>query len=218
LVRRAAGYFPSMRRKSLILVALAISPAAALAAPSPTSVSIFAQPMVVTYGSEITLSGMVTPAKAVKVQVSSQPCMKPQARQEPLSVTSTAQGAWTASVMPTSRTAYLAKAKGADSPALIVQVQPAVRLAKVGRHRFRTRISAAQSFGGKIALFQKRTSIGWKTVKSVILTELGSGGGTVVSGKTFRSGIRAGRTVRVLFTQHQAGDCYLAGTSGLLRN
>ena len=75
LVRRAAGYFPSMRRKSLILVALAISPAAALAAPSPTSVSIAAQPMVVTYGSEIRLSGMVTPAKAVKVQVSSQACM-----------------------------------------------------------------------------------------------------------------------------------------------
>ena len=84
LVRRAAGYFPSMRRKSLILVGLAISPAAALAAPSPTSVSIAAEPMVVTYGSEIKLSGMVTPAKAVKVQVSSQPCMKPQARQEPL--------------------------------------------------------------------------------------------------------------------------------------
>jgi hypothetical protein len=207
-----------MRRKSLILVGLAISPAAALAAPSPTSVSIAAEPMVVTYGSDIKLSGMVTPAKAVKVQVSSQPCMKPQARQEPLSVTSTAQGAWTASVMPTSRTAYLAKAKSADSPALIVQVQPAVRLAKIGRHRFRARISAAQSFDGKIALFQKRTPTKWKTVKSVVLTELGSGNGTFVSGKTFRSGIRAGRTVRVLFTQRQAGDCYLAGTSGLLRS
>jgi len=218
LVRRAAGYLPSMRRKSLILVGLALSPAAALAAPSPSSVSIVAEPMVVTYGSEVELSGMVTPAKAVTVHISRQACMKPQARQEPLSVTSTAQGAWTASVMPTSRTAYLAKAKSADSPTLIVQVRPAVRLAKIGRHRFRARISAAQSFGGKIALFQKRTSIGWKTVKSVVLTELGSASGTVVSGKTFHSGIRAGRTVRVLFTQHQAGDCYLEGTSGLQRS
>jgi hypothetical protein len=88
----------------------------------------------------------------------------------------------------------------------------------VGRHRFRTRISAAQSFAGKIALFQKRTPMKWKTIKSVVLAELGSRSGTVVSGKTFHSGIRAGRTVRVLFTQHQAGDCYLDGTSGLLRN
>ena len=59
--------------------------------------------------------------------------------------------------MPTSRTAYLAKAKGAGQPR--PDRPGATRgqaLAKVGRHRFRTRISAAQSFGGKIALFQKR--------------------------------------------------------------
>jgi hypothetical protein len=207
-----------MRRKTLILVGLAISPAAALAAPSPTSVTIAADPLVVTYGAASKLSGMVTPAKAVKVQISSQACVTGQAQQSPLTVTSTAQGAWSASVTPASRTVYQAKAKSAESPSLTVQVRPAVALAKVGRHRFRTRISAAQSFGGKIALFQKRRSSGWKTVKSVVLSELGSGSGTVVSGKTFRSGIRAGRTVRVLFTHRQAGECYLAGMSGSIKS
>jgi hypothetical protein len=128
-------------------------------------------------------------------------------------VTSTAQGTWTATVTPGSKTVYQAKAKSTDSPSLTVQVRPAVTLAKVGSHRFRTRITAALSFGGKIALFQKRTSAGWRTVKSVVLVELGSGNGTFVSGKTFRSGIRTGRTMRVLLTQRQAGTCYLAGIS-----
>ena len=202
-----------MGRKTFILAALVFSPAAALAAPSPTSVTIAADPMVVTYGSGVKLSGAVSPAKAVKVQVSGQACVTGQAQQSPLTVTSTAQGAWSATVSPTSKTVYQARAKSSDSPALTVQVRPAVKLAKVGSHRFRTRITAAQSFGGKIALFQRHTATGWKTVKSVVLVELGSGNGTFVSGKTFRSGIRTHRTVRVLFTQRQAGECYLAGIS-----
>jgi len=208
------GYALNVGRKALILTALAMTPAAASAAPSPTTVSIAAAPLVVTYGSATHLSGAVSPAKAMKVQVSAESCVNGQTQQSPLSVTSTAQGTWTATVTPTSKTVYQAKAKSTDSPALTVQVRPKVALAKVGAHRFRTRISAAQSFGGKIALFQKSTSAGWRTVKSVVLVELGSGSGTVISGKTFRSGIRTGRTVRILFTRRQAGTCYLGATSG----
>jgi hypothetical protein len=202
-----------MGRRTFILAALVFSPAAALAAPSPTSVTIAADPLVVTYGSTVHLSGTVSPAKSTKVQVSGQACAKAQTQQSTLTVSSTAQGAWSATVTPSSKTVYQAKAKSTDSPALTVQVHPAVTLAKVASHRFRTRITAAQSFGGKIALFQRHTSVGWKTVKSIVLVELGSGNGTVVSGKTFRSGIHTHRTVRVLLTQRQAGDCYLAGIS-----
>lgn len=202
-----------MKKKTLIVAALALTPAAALAAPSPTSVTIAADPMIVTYGSSAKLSGAVSPASALKVQVTTQDCLKGGTQQSPLTVTSTAQGAWSATVTPTAKTVYQAKAKSAESPALTVQVRPRIALVKVAAHRFRTRITAAQSFGGKIALFQKSTSGGWRTVKSVVLVELGSGSGTVVSGKTFRSGIRRGQTVRVLFTQRQAGTCYLAGTS-----
>src|SRR5262249_40913834 len=159
------------------------------------------------------LSGVVSPAKAVKVQISAESCVGGQAQRSPATVTSTAQGAWTTTVTPESKTVYQAKAKSAASPALTVQVRLSMTLAKVASHSFRVRLSAAQSFGGRIALFQKRTSSGWKTAKSVVLVQLGSGSGTVASGKTFRSGIHAGRTVRVLLTQRQAGSCYAAGTS-----
>jgi hypothetical protein len=202
-----------MRRKALIFSVLALTPAAALAAPSPTSVTITADPLVVTYGSAAKLSGVVSPAKSVKLQISAQSCVAGQAQSSPATVTSTAQGTWAQTVSPASKTVYEAKAKSAQSPALTVQVRPSLTLAKVAAHKFRTRLSAAQSFGGKIALFQKRTAGGWKTVKSVVLVQLGSGSGTVASGKTFRSGIHAGRTVRILLTQRQAGSCYAAGTS-----
>jgi hypothetical protein len=201
-----------MGKKTIILVALAITPAAALAAPSPTSVTIAANPMAVTYGSHTTLSGAVMPAKSYKVTVSAEACVKGTS-QSPLTATSNAQGAWSATATPGSKTAYHAKAKSADSPTVTVQVRPSVTLAKVASHRFRTRISAAQSFAGKIALFQKSTATGWTTVKSLVLVELSSANGTVVSGKTFRSGIRAGKTVRVLMTQRQVGECYLPGIS-----
>ena len=202
-----------MGRKTFIVAALTLTPAAALAAPSPTSVTIGADPTVVTYGSNVKLSGAVSPAKSMEVQVSGQACVTGQTQQSPSTVTSTAQGTWSATVTPASKTVYQAKAKSTDSPALTVQVRPAVTLAKVASHRFRTRITAAQSFGGKIALFQRHTPTGWKTVKNLVLVGLGSGNGTFVSGKTFRSGIRTHRTVRVLFTQRQAGECYMAGIS-----
>jgi hypothetical protein len=206
-----------MNKKTLMLITLALTPAAALAAPalaapSPTSVSISANPTIVTYGSTTALSGTVMPAQSVKVSVSGTACVKGQT-QSPLTVTSTAQGAWSTTVTPGSKTTYQAKAKSTNSTALTVQVRPQVALAKVGTHRFRTRISAAQSFGGKIALFQKQTSAGWMTVKSILLAELASSNGTVVSGKTFRSGIHAHRTVRILLTQRQVGACYLPGIS-----
>ncbi len=130
------------------------------------------------------------------------------------SVTASAGGAWSTTAKPTIRTAYQAKAKNATSQAVTVQVHPQVTLAKAGAHRFRTRVSAAQSFAGRIALFQREVGSRWVTVKSVVLRQIGTGpSGTIISGKTFRSGIRKGKTVRMLLTQRQVGTCYLPGVS-----
>src|SRR4051794_26339887 len=118
-----------MGKKTFILAALALTPAAAFAAPSPTSVTIGADPLVVTYGSSVKLSGAISPASSMKVQVSSQACARGQTQQSPLTVTSTAQGTWSATVTPPSKTVYQAKAKSTNSPALTVQVRPAVTLA-----------------------------------------------------------------------------------------
>ena len=198
---------------------LALSAAAAAAAKAPLSVTLTAQPAIVTYGSSTTLSGAVsTKNSGVKVTVTAQPCG--QNAKILTSLTTAAQGAWTTATQPDVRTVYQAKAKNATSSPVTVQVRPRVTLTKVRAHRFQVRVLAAQSFAQRIALFQRRTATGWRTLKSVALQNLLSSqpAPTVVSGMNFRSGIRTGKRVRVLLTQRQVGACYLPGISNTIRS
>jgi hypothetical protein len=203
-----------MRAFALIVFALSLAVTAANAKTGPTSVTIQAQPTVVPYGSQTTLSGSVTSQQTdVKVTVMAQPCGSASAKTL-TSVTAATGGAWSTAAKPATRTAYRAKAKNATSSTVTVQVHPQVTLTKVAAHRFRTRASAAQSFAGRIALFQKQVGGRWVTVKSVVLRQVGTvPAGTIVSGKTFRSGIRRGKPIRILLTQRQVGACYLPGVS-----
>jgi hypothetical protein len=206
-----------MRIFLLAVVTLALSVAAASAKSGPTKVTIAAQPTIVTYGSQTTLSGTVTSQQTgPKVTVMSESCGTTSFKTL-TSVTAATGGAWSTVIQPAMRTAYQAKSKNATSPTVTVQVRPMVTLAKVGAHRFRARVLAAESFAGRIALFQRQGAVRWVTVKSVALRQLGTAtSGTIVSGKTFRSGVRKGKVMRILLTQRQAGACYLRGISNTL--
>jgi len=208
-------------RKLIALIALVSAPAA-LAASQPKAVSITALPDVVTYGAPTTLTGNVTPAESVNVIVAATPCLNPPSRVKeaaPVSVKSNkSDGAWTTLVTPQVRTSYQATAKDASSETVMVQVRPRVTLAKVARHMFRTRIAAAKSFAGKTAYFQKRNPVGWITVKRVQLRFVSSSTDTVVSGKTFHSGVFAHKTVRLLLPQRVVGNCYLTGISNMIHS
>jgi hypothetical protein len=209
-----------MMKKLVILIALVAAPAA-LAAPEPTAVTIQATPEMVTYGNPTTLTGAVTPAQKINVSVAGKTCQNPPARvalASPLTVRSDSTGTWSTTVSPQVRTEYQATSKNAQSETVMVQVRPRVTLAKVGRHTFRTRAWAAASLAGKTALFQKRNAFGWVTVKRVTLAVITATSDTVVSGKTFRSGVSAHKTVRVLLTQRQVGNCYAAGISNAIRS
>jgi hypothetical protein len=115
------------------------------------------------------------------------------------------------------QTSYQATAKEAQSPVVMVQVRPLMTLTKVKTHVFRVRATAAKNFAGKVALFQKRTARGWKTVKGVHLAQISVSAQTYVSGQTFRSGLRH-RLVRVILTSGQVGNCYQAGISNSVRS
>jgi hypothetical protein len=200
-----------------LLAALVMTPVA-LAAPGPTAVTIAAQPTVVVYGTQTMLSGKVAPAaQHVKVTVYEQACGS-----SSLKAVTTAQtiadGSWTTIAKPNVRTDYQAKAKSATSTKTTVQVRPYIVLQKVGPHKFHTEATAGQSLDGRVALFQRRTSTGWKTVKSVVLKTLRSGPApTVVTAATFTSGITKRHTVRIFLTHKQVGACYLPGSSNTLR-
>jgi hypothetical protein len=206
-----------MRAIALTLLTLSLAVTAAKAKPGPTAVTIEAQPAVITYGSQTTLAGSVTSQQAdVKVTVSAQQCGA-NSFKTLTSVTAATGGAWSTTAKPAVRTDYRAKAGKATSKIVTVQVHPLTTLAKVAAHRFRVRVTAAESLAGRIALFQRRTVTGWTTVKSVVLVQIATGPApTIVSGKTFRSGIRRGKTVRILLTQRQVGTCYLPGISNTI--
>jgi hypothetical protein len=136
-------------------------------------------------------------------------------------VTTTTGGAYTYQATPLMQTGYTVKFKNSTSSAATVKVQPGLKLSKVGRHRYALRVSAAQSFAGKSATFQRyRSTIKrWVNVKRVVLKANTTGvAPTVISSATFRSGLRAKLRVRVVLGQAQVGTCYLAGRSNTIRS
>ena len=206
--------------KRVAVIALVLAPAA-LAASQPAGVTIAAAPTTVTFGDSTELSGAVSPPVAADVSVATQTC--PGAPRQlrgapPLRLVSRADGTWRATVTPLVRTTYLARSGPTDSTPLTVHVRPRITLTKLAKHGFHVHVAAAVSFDDKIALFQRQTPFGWKTVKSVELLWSDSASDATTADRSFRSGIAARERVRVLLPTGQAGDCYTGGTSNTIRS
>jgi hypothetical protein len=100
-------------------------------------------------------------------------------------------------------------------------VQPRLGLRKVSKHHYSVRVTAAQSFAGKIATFQRYRSATkrWVKVKRVTLKANATGvAPTVITSAKFRSGIKAKLRVRVTLGSKQVGLCYVAGRSNTIRS
>jgi hypothetical protein len=100
-------------------------------------------------------------------------------------------------------------------------VQPRLSLRKVSKHHYTLSVSAAQTFAGKIATFQRyRTATKrWVKVKRLRLKANAAGvAPTVITSAKFRSRIKTKLRVRVTLSSEQVGLCYLAGTSNVIRS
>ena len=207
------------------LVVLAVGTAAATAspdaqAPRPNAVILVAQPQLVGYGSATTLAGGVSTQKqGEKVSILAGPCGQNPSTPA-VSLETGSGGTFNAPVKPTVTTLYQARFKNATSGVVAVRVRPAVRLRKVGARRYSVRATAAQSFAGRIAVFQRRRSTGaWTALRRVTLRQVATGAPpTIVSGATFRARVRAGSRVRIVLPQSQVGACYVAGVSNTIRS
>jgi hypothetical protein len=198
------------------LVAAAVSPAG----QRPTSVTIAAAPNPIVYGGQTALSGSISPALAdERVSVQAQACGQ-NSFTRVADAGTTAGGSWTAAAAPLMNTTYQARVRNVTSQPVTVKVRPRMTLRKVRAHRFRARVFAAQPFAGKKATFQRFSTATqrWVRVRGVALNLLSTGSPTIVSGATFRSAIRSGRRVRIVLPQSQAGACYAAGISGVIRS
>jgi plastocyanin len=187
----------------------------------PLTSSLTVTPKTVVYGRKVTLAGKLASQLAGQsVDVLGQQCGATTSTRLG-TVTTTTGGAFTFPTQPLKQTAYTVKLKNLTSSPVTVQVKPLLRLGKVARHRYTLTVSAAQSFAGKYAVFQRyrRATKRWVRVKRVLLQANTTGvAPTVITSARFRSRIRAGLRVRVALSQAQVGSCYVAGRSNTIRS
>jgi plastocyanin len=184
---------------------------------APESLTLAAAPRLIAYGATVTLSGTLSTHKTGEnIDVFAQACGA-SAATKMTTVQTTTNGVFSASAQPQMNTTYTAKVRNTTSTGTTVSVRPKVRLGKVAPHRYSLRVSAAQTFAGKYASFQRYNGTRWIAVKSVLLRASTSGvAPTVISKATFRSTIRARLRVRVVIAQAQVGTCYLPGISNTI--
>lgn len=185
---------------------------------APDAISLTAAPLRLVYGANDTLSGTLSSRKAGEnVDVLAQQCGAA-APSKLTTVVTTTNGAFTAGVKPLMNTAYTVKLRNLTSNAVTVSVRPKLQLRKLSAHRYSLRVTAAQSFAGKYASFQRYNGTRWVAVRTVRLRANATGvAPTVVSSATFRSTVKTGLRVRATLGKAQVGACYLAGTSNAIR-
>jgi plastocyanin len=185
---------------------------------STLAVTIAARPKVVTYLGATTLSGGISTAQAnERVAVRAQACGSTSFAAV-ATVTTTTGGAWMLTARPQKTTVYEAQLRGVTSTTTVT-VRARVTLRKLTRSRFAVRVSAAQAFGGKIAVLQRyrASTRSWVRVRYVTLRVLGGTAPTVISGANVRANLRVGTRVRAVIGSAQVAPCYAAATSNVVR-
>jgi plastocyanin len=188
---------------------------------SATAGALTATPKVVVYGHKSTVAGtLASQTSGQSVQVLAAECGSSTSKLVG-TVTTTTGGKFSYAATPLKQTAYAAKSKSSTSPGVTVKVQPRLSLRKVSKHHYSVTVSAAQSFAGKIATFQRyrKATKRWVKVKRVTLKANATGvAPTVITSAKFRSRIKAKLRVRVSLGSKQVGLCYVAGRSNTIRS
>jgi plastocyanin len=187
---------------------------------TPDTLSLTATPLIVVHGAHVALAGKLSTLQAGQsVDVLEQGCGSP-AQGKAATVSTTTGGAYTTSLAPVVNTTYSARVKTTTSPNVLVKVRPRVRLVKLAPHKYAVRVTAAQSFAGKYAGFQRfNVATGkWVAVKVIALRAVSGTAPTVTTSVTFRSSVKPLVRVRAVLAQAQVGGCYLAGTSATIRS
>jgi hypothetical protein len=134
------------------------------------------------------------------------------------SATTVGGGSYRAEFRPNIGTQVRARWKGATSAPVAIRQQPLVQLFKRPGRSFEVGVSSKGQFWHKRVLFQVRRG-GWRTMKSVLLTETASSPGApfVFTSARFKASVPRGTQIRAVLPAVQARPCYLAAVSALIR-
>jgi hypothetical protein len=214
-----------MKRLAAVLLAAAIAAALlaasrgdqAAAVPS-ARVTLAARPLVLAPNAPLTLSGQIDSGRDGEiVTIQAKDCgLTTYTGVE--SATTGARGTFTAEFRPNIGTEVRALWSGATSPPIAIRQQPLVRVVKQAGRTFEVGVSSKGQFWHKRVLFQIRRG-GWKTMKSVLLTDTASSPGApfVYTSAEFRASVPRGTQVRAVLPAAQARPCYLAAVSDTIR-
>jgi hypothetical protein len=127
-------------------------------------------------------------------------------------------GTWLAELGATSLTTFRARWKNGTSQTVVVRVHPHVQLLAdpVIHGGFSVNIAANDFFEGKRGVLERRSGNRWIRVRSFTLHRSDSVG-VPWSRARFRASVKAGTFVRAVLPKSQAGRCYLAGFSNIVR-
>jgi hypothetical protein len=190
----------------------------AIRSSSSVQVSLNASARVVTYGHSVTLSGTVAGSSGDAVTILARPGVARSA--QALGTTTTdSNGNFSKSVIPRMKTVYAARALGAQSQNVSVNVKPLLRLRHIVGGKLLVQLTAAKSFVGRYVNAQAFVHGRWQTVKRVFLTRRSFGvSPTIYSTASFRLTVRHGLRLRAFLTLSQAGSSYTSATSSTIRS
>jgi len=190
----------------------------AIRGQSSVQVTLNASASVVNYGASVTLTGTVAGSSGDTVTILARPGVARTA--QALGTTTTdSNGNFSKSVIPRMKTFYTARALGAESQAVSVNVRPGLRIRHVVGGKLFVQLTSAKSFVGRYVNVQSFVNGRWATVKRVFLTKRSFGvSPTIFSTASFRLTVRHGLKTRAFLTLAQAGSSYTSATSNTIRS
>jgi len=208
-------------KKLLVTASIGAVLAGAAGAAPPVTLTLAASAPTVTYGTPLTLSGVLSTQKsnqAVAIQATECGSTKPS---RAATLKTAANGAFTGPVTPTIGASYQATYKAAKSPAVALTVRPLLELTKVAAGSYTAKATAGQALTGKFVLFQryKKLRRRWVQVKRLALGAAvpGTTKPAMVSSVSFKAKLPRGTRVRLMISALQAKPCYVTATSKSLR-
>jgi len=181
---------------------------------APPQVSLATSAPIVKFGTQITLSGVVSNKKSGEAVTLTYLPADQTTKQVLTTLLTGSSGAFTYSLTPQIGTTYQAQWKGAES-SVIVQVQPVIKLPAAVRGFFHFYVTAAGSMDGRFAghyVWLQRWSpplAKWLSYRKLVL---GAHSGRVFP--TSYAPRHARTSLRILLPQDQAGTGYLETWSG----
>jgi plastocyanin len=176
----------------------------------PPSVTLALDAPIVTYGTQVVLSGTLSTGVANQsVEITSQPWGQASPTQLVIVKTGT-NGAFSFAVTPSIYTTYVARWNSVASGSVVAQVAPKVRLLAGGKGYMKAVVAAPVSMWHKHVYLQRLSSFGqWVNVAALTLGEQ--------NGRLFRPAAylpKGPSRIRVFLSVNQAGNGLLSGHSG----